>query len=189
MESFRKMCLQEAEVFIPPHDRCNFENEDMFRSTEDRIYDLFINRTPTATALIRRQTEAYLRTQAKCGIMGTLCVRNGRENWDWTPQVIATLRARGLHLCHKGVFVVDTDPLLPLPTEFRLRTARRKWNTATLYGEFAALWFFLLMNKDDCTTSGIAKSEIRDTFGFALRAIEPGEWSDLYAFGWTGKRT
>ena len=30
--SFRKMGLQEAEVFIPPHDLCNFENEDMSRS-------------------------------------------------------------------------------------------------------------------------------------------------------------
>ena len=43
MESFRKMGLQEAEVFIPPYDLCNFENEDMSRAAEERIYDLFIN--------------------------------------------------------------------------------------------------------------------------------------------------
>ena len=43
MESFCRMGLQEAEVFIPPHDLCNFESEDMCRSTEGRIYDLFIN--------------------------------------------------------------------------------------------------------------------------------------------------
>ena len=43
MESFRKMGFQEAEVFIPPHDLCNFESEDMSRSAEERIYDLFIN--------------------------------------------------------------------------------------------------------------------------------------------------
>ena len=43
MESFRKMGFQEAEVFIPPHDLGNFENEDMSRSAEGKIYDLFIN--------------------------------------------------------------------------------------------------------------------------------------------------
>ena len=42
-ESFRKMGLQEAEVFIPPHELCNFESEDMSRSAEARIYDLSIN--------------------------------------------------------------------------------------------------------------------------------------------------
>ena len=30
-------------MFIPPHDLCNFENDDMSRSAEERIYDLFIN--------------------------------------------------------------------------------------------------------------------------------------------------
>ena len=41
--SFRKMGLQEAEVFIPPHDPCTFEGEDMSLSSKDRIYELFIN--------------------------------------------------------------------------------------------------------------------------------------------------
>ena len=35
--------LKEAEVFIPPHDPCTLEGEDMSRSSEERIYDLFIN--------------------------------------------------------------------------------------------------------------------------------------------------
>ena len=39
MESFRKMGLQEAEMFIPPH----YPGEDMSRSSKDGIYDLFIN--------------------------------------------------------------------------------------------------------------------------------------------------
>ena len=43
MESFRRMGLQEAEVFIPPHDPCTFEGEDMSRLSEERIYDFFIN--------------------------------------------------------------------------------------------------------------------------------------------------
>ena len=43
MGSFRKMDLQEAEVFIPPHDLCYFENDDMSRSAEEMIHDLFIN--------------------------------------------------------------------------------------------------------------------------------------------------
>ena len=38
MESFRKIGLQEAEVFIPPDYSCNIS-----RSSKDRIYDLFIN--------------------------------------------------------------------------------------------------------------------------------------------------
>ena len=42
-ESFRTMGLQEAEVFIPPHDFCNLKFEDMSRSAKGRIYDLFIN--------------------------------------------------------------------------------------------------------------------------------------------------
>ena len=39
MESFRRMGLQEAEVFI----LCKFEGEDMSRSAEERINDLLIN--------------------------------------------------------------------------------------------------------------------------------------------------
>ena len=66
MESFRKMGLQEVEVFIPPHYPCTLEGEDMSRSSKDRIYDLFIKQ-PNATALIRCRTAAYL-----LSIMGTL---------------------------------------------------------------------------------------------------------------------
>ena len=80
------------------------------------------------------------------------------------------------------------------PEVLRLRTAERKWNTATLNGKFAALWFFPMMNKDDTPSAQLLewqslRFDYCDTFGFALRAIEPGEWSDWYAFGWTGKRT
>ena len=46
--------LQEAEVFIPLHDPCTFEGEDM-----------------SVTALIRCRTAAYPLTWALCGIMGT----------------------------------------------------------------------------------------------------------------------
>ena len=43
MESFRRMGLQEADLFSPPHDLCASESEDMSRSAKRRIYDLFIN--------------------------------------------------------------------------------------------------------------------------------------------------
>ena len=43
METFRKMRLQEAEVFIPPHDPSTPEGEDTPRSAEERIYDFFTN--------------------------------------------------------------------------------------------------------------------------------------------------
>ena len=80
------------------------------------------------------------------------------------------------------------------PEVLRLRTAERKWNTATLNGKFAALWFFPMMNKDDTPSAQLLewqslRFDYCDTFGFALRAIEPGELSDWYAFGWTVKRT
>ena len=42
MESFRRVGLQEAEVF-PPLDLCISDCEGLSRSAEDRIYDLFIN--------------------------------------------------------------------------------------------------------------------------------------------------
>ena len=35
--------LQDAEVFIPLPDPCNFESEDMSRSADEKIYDFFIN--------------------------------------------------------------------------------------------------------------------------------------------------
>ena len=37
------MGLQEAEVFNPSHDLRTPKSEDMSRSAEERIYDLFIN--------------------------------------------------------------------------------------------------------------------------------------------------
>ena len=43
MESFRITGLHEAQVFIPLPDLYNFENENMSRSAEGRIYDIFLN--------------------------------------------------------------------------------------------------------------------------------------------------
>ena len=70
MESFRRMGLQVAEVFIASHDLCNFENEDMSRSAEGRIYDLFINQRYAECHGI--DTMSNLLTWAICDIMGTL---------------------------------------------------------------------------------------------------------------------
>ena len=43
MDSFLIMGLQEAELFIPRHDLCNFLSEDTSRLADGRIHDLFIN--------------------------------------------------------------------------------------------------------------------------------------------------
>ena len=43
VESFRRVGLQEAELFNPSHDLGTPESEDMSRSVEERIYDVFTN--------------------------------------------------------------------------------------------------------------------------------------------------
>ena len=80
------------------------------------------------------------------------------------------------------------------PHVLRLRTVGRVWNEAKLYGDFAALWFFLMTNKDETPATQplewhSLRLDSRDNFGFVPRAIESGEWPDLNAFGWAGKRT
>ena len=76
------------------------------------------------------------------------------------------------------------DSLCP-PDVLRLRTVGRWWNVAEQYGDFAALWFFLLTNKDETSL----RSDYSDNFGSARRAIESGEWPDLTTFECAGKRT
>ena len=78
-----------------------------------------------------------------------------------------------------------TDPRLPLP---------RRWNNAELYGEFAALWFFLMTKNEAKPTSPLPEwpslhLDYRDHFGFAPRAIESGKWSDFSTLRVAGKRT
>ena len=45
-----------------------------------------------------------------------------------------------------SLWILIRDSLCP-PDILSLRTAGRKWNNPELYGEFAALWFFLMMLK------------------------------------------
>ena len=47
-----------------------------------------------------------------------------------------------------SVWNLIRDSLCP-PDVLRLRTIGRGWNDAKLYGDSAALWFFLMTNKDE----------------------------------------
>ena len=92
-----------------------------------------------------------------------------------------------------SLWILIQDSLCP-PDVIRLRTVGRGWNEANLHGDFAALWFFLMMNKDDTPDTQLSewpslRFDYCDNFRFALRAIESGEWPDLNAFGCAGKRT
>ena len=62
MESFRRLGLQEAEVFIPPHDLCNSESEDMSRPRKGSTTSSATRGMPSVRALIRCRTAAYLLT-------------------------------------------------------------------------------------------------------------------------------
>ena len=67
---------------------------------------------------------------------------------------------------------MDTDPRLFCPPDvLRLCTVGRVWNDAKLYGDFAALWFFLMTNKDETPATQLPecpslKFDYRDNFGF-----------------------
>ena len=51
---------------------------------------------------------------------------------------------------------MDTDPRLLCPPDLlSLRTVGRKWNNAKFYGEYAALWFFLMAKNEEVPTSPI----------------------------------
>ena len=63
-----------------------------------------------------------------------------------------------------------------------------------LFGDFAALWFFLMTNKGDTAATQLPEwpslgFDHRDNFGSAPRAIESGEWPDLNTFGCAEKWT
>ena len=90
---------------------------------------------------------------------------------------------------------MDTDPRLPSPPDvIRLRTAGRRWNNVQIYGEFAALWFFLMTKNDAKPTHPVPEwpsllLDYRVNFGFAPRAIESGKRSEISTLGCVGERT
>ena len=51
-----------------------------------------------------------------------------------------------------SICILIRNSLSP-PDILYLRTAGRGWNNAKLYGEFAALWFFLMTKNDEAPTS------------------------------------
>ena len=82
------------------------------------------------------------------------------------------------------------------PDVLVLRTAGSKWNNAKLYGEFAALWFFLLTKHRSEERDPVVLPEwpslcfdYRQSFGFAPRMIESGRLPDMTACNCSGEWT
>ena len=88
MESFRRKGLQEAEVFIPLHNLCNFEGEDMSRSAEERIYDLFINKRCAECHGIDTVSNGCISPD-----LGDMWHHGYpvSPQWNWTPQAIVRM--------------------------------------------------------------------------------------------------
>ena len=121
MDCFRRMGLQEAEVFILSHDLCTPESEGMSRSAEDRIYDLFINHRNAECHGIDTMSEGSMSPD-----LGEMWHHGYLLSPQWEGELvldcasdddtaIAAMWHEGLQH-HEGVFVLDTDPRLPLPT-------------------------------------------------------------------------
>ena len=82
------------------------------------------------------------------------------------------------------------------PDVLVLRTARSKWNSVTLNGEFAALWFFLLTKDGSEERDPVTLPEwlslcfdYRQNFGFAPKMIELGRLPGMTAFNCLGEWT
>ena len=70
-----------------------------------------------------------------------------------------------------SVWILLRNSLCP-PDVLCLRAAGGRWKDAKLYGDFAALWFFLMTNKEDTTGTQLPEwsslsFDYRDNFGFA----------------------
>ena len=68
-----------------------------------------------------------------------------------------------------------------------MRSTGSKWNNAKLYGEFAALWFFL-MTKDGRELPNLC-FDYRRSFGIENGMFEPGRLPDLTGFEDSGEWT
>ena len=203
MESFRRMGLQEAEVFIPPPDLFINENEDMSRSAEGRISDLFIN---------QRYAECHGIDMMSNGSMspdvGDMWHRGYPVSQQWEGELELDSASdcdnaygamvKGMKdyisvIRECSLWILIRDSLCP-PDILSLRTAGRKRNKAKIYGEFAALGFFLMTNKEDTSATPLPEwpslcFDYRQNFGFVPSATELGEWPDMVAFGCAGERT
>ena len=80
------------------------------------------------------------------------------------------------------------------PDVLILRTAGRRWNNAKLYGEFAALCFFLMTNNEEACCSPLPGwpslcFDCRRNFGFAHSTFESRWLPDMTAFNCSRERT
>ena len=92
-----------------------------------------------------------------------------------------------------SLWILIRDSLSP-PDVLVLRMAGSKWNSAKLYREFTALWFFLLTKGGSEERDPVTLPEWpslcfdhRQNFGFAPNMIESGRLPDMTAFNCLGK--
>ena len=95
----------------------------------------------------------------------------------------------------RSLWILIRDSLSP-PDVLVLRTAGSKWNNAKLYGEFAALWFFLLTKDESGGRDPVTLPEWpslcfddRQNFALAPSMIESGRLLDMTSFNCSGEWT
>ena len=157
VESFRRVGHQEAEVFNPSHDLRTPESEDMSWSAEERIYDLFIN---------QRYAECHSSDTMSNGSISPDLSDMWHHGYTVSPQWEGELeldaasdsdstfgamihdRRDSISIIREcSLWILIRDSLCP-PDVIRLHTAVRGWNNVQFYGEFAALWFFLMTKNE-----------------------------------------
>ena len=91
------------------------------------------------------------------------CTASDSTAWRDHTDAISTVR-------EKSVWNLIRDSLCP-PDVLRLRTVGRERNEVKLFGDFAALWFSLVTNKDETISTEppewqSPRLDSRDNFGF-----------------------
>ena len=215
MESFPKWELQESQMFIPPLDLCSYDCEDMSLKVEGRMYDLFINQrcaechsigtmsngsmSPDLGEMCRHgypaspqwEGELELDSASDCDNEheeGDRLVARNRAAENGPKDNISVLRGSSL-------WILIRDSLGP-PDVLVLRTAGSKWNNAKLYGEFAALRFFLLTKDGSEERDPVTLPEwhslcfdYRQNFGLTPSMIRSGGLPNMTAFNCLGAWT
>ena len=169
VESFRKRGLQEAQMVTTPHDLCS---SDVSLLADEQIRDLFTN---------QRYAECHFINTMSNGSMSPDLSEMWRQGYPVSPQWEgeleldsasdydnennevdvsvtydnATERSPKDNVSaarESSLWILIRDSIC-LPDVLCLRAAGKGWNDAKLYDELAALWFFLMTNKEDTSAA------------------------------------
>ena len=151
------------------------ESEDMSRSAEDRIYDLFMN---------QRYAECHDLDTLSDGSMspdlGDMWHHGYPVSPQWEGQLeLDSMMVHGMRdsisiMRECSLRLLIRDSLCP-PDVTRLRTPERRWNNAELKVEFAALWFFLMTKNEAMPTSHSQSGQACASITVVTSALRPGQ--------------